>query len=352
MNGQRTNTGITGNAPGYWAYPVQRKGTQQHQPGYEESGESTETIPETGNSFLNTVIKPIPVTQTSLLYSQENYMYLYESAKNYAKLLGKEFSPEADPNNFTALYRRFAKILPESHELDLTAEEDDLYFIVTDNRADELTYFIPLKIIGESKGRLKNLYHSFFALFRKYQAVTPFDKNTLLRHYVRDSAVKNRKEWETTKYRYTKGKISRIFESLWEEPEFNPEELIQQIRTYKARKVKTKTLLKLMQEGLELFEKGNIFDHRCSPIEDQYYYESYCPVDMRNLISFIYDPDDMMTHQLTEFIKEEAEEQGYEFLISEYKRLSPHDEKPLEESHFLISFMNWIKRFNYELRNI
>ena len=351
MNEQGSNAGITRPAPGYWTYPTKGKGTEKHQPGHQKGRKGTKTVPKAKNGFLNTIIKPISISQSEPLFSEENYMSMYESAKNYAKLLGKTFSLEADPEDFRKLFITLRNMLPQEHDLDLTSEDKDLYFVVTDDRAKDLTYFIPLKIISETQGKLQRIYRSFFALLRKWQEVSGFTIDTFIHYIEHDISQTERLEWEELKKEYKQGEISKIFAGLEKEPEYDLEELKKQIKAYNGRRVKTKAVLNLMSEGLELFDKGKVFDHYCCPLEDEYYYESYCPVDMKCLISFVYAPDDLMTRKLHRYIEDEAHEQGYEFLIYELVRLSPCTKKPLEESEFLISFMDWLKRFCDELRN-
>lgn len=107
--------GIIPVAPGYWRNPFIGAGTNENRPGSTERKKDVEACTKAGFDFLNTRFDPYPVVKFSDLYSEENYYFLYRSAKNYLKLIGKEIGIEPDGHDFMKLYSHFNHTLPQYH---------------------------------------------------------------------------------------------------------------------------------------------------------------------------------------------------------------------------------------------
>ena len=106
-----------------------------------------------------------------------------------------------------------------------------------------------------------------------------------------------------------------------------------------------------MLEGLKLCKSGNSIMH--------YTYQAiitdddleYNQVEMDRIILVVYDVNDLVSENMFDWVSQEANENGYEFLSAGYLDLTPDTDTLLKKDTYVKEFLNWINRFSYELCN-
>lgn len=258
-----------------------------------------------------------------------------------------------DPDDFAGLYGAFDGLLPDNQKLYLSRNGHELGFYIMDDVMEYLTYHIPVQIMDGARGKLRDLYLSFFSLLQQKQEFVPFCDNPLLPYFTAESQYGHvDKKWASLLKRYSGGTIKRKMEMFSMEPEYDIDSLKGKIDSYRASGRKTKNILALMRKGLDIIGEDLFFNYSAYSIEDDDYYDTYCPVEVSRLIHLIYDHRDIITENILECVCNEVNEQGYEFLSSELLRVEPFMTRPFNENKPLYNYINWLNNFNNELRNI
>ena len=341
---------------GNWTPPHVRKRTEIHTPRRTQSNPGIETPRKSNLDFLTTIFTPIPIGEIIPLFSRDNYDYLYRSASNYVKQLGLELEADPDTVNFEDLYMAFDKLLPHNHYLYLSHDEgaDDLDFYIKDDANDFLTCLIPVHIIDRVKGELRDIYISFFSLLQQHQKMVPLPDNYLLTHF--SNEIKRRgcpdKDFETLLKKYLKGSIRKKLDLISAPSQYSVPELKQKIQSFKTRSKRHINILSIMSEGLDLIEAESFFTYADAHIEEDYFYESYCPVEMTSLIFLIWNHKDTIADHIEINLQTEADEQTAQFLSSETLHVTPHLDTTLRQNELLYEYVEWIKKLNDELRKL
>ncbi|NDV69960.1 hypothetical protein [Dysgonomonas sp. 25] len=354
MNEKKKQTANRGVSSGTWKYPVEGEEWQEHRPGSQQSRKSLQEVREPGNGFLTSVFRPIAIHEIGgTHYSEESYDYLLRSAKRYAKLSGKELPVDCQEVNYSRLFETVRdNLLKERQQLDIIKKDGKLKFMISDDQASCLIYFIPCKVIDKVKGELRDIIISFFSIFQSCQNLEPLENNPILGYWRHDFEAPGAcdRDWIKELRCYFKGRKKKRLDLIKEKSKYTLKELKNRIADYKTNSRKYKRLLELMAEGLGLFSKGKILSFEAEPYTDEEFYAEYYPVEMNRLIQIVYDTDDWFTENMIEWTNNEAGEQWYNYLSSEHFILSPQSKRIFRENEFLKSYLDWLVRFINVLR--
>lgn len=353
---QTTATRGSTTASGYWTYPDAGTWKKRNTSGKQKRKKNAQTVRKSANDFLTAVFEPIHISEFSSVYSSENYIYLYNTAKNYAKLMGQELDLQPDVIDFEGLYKTFDKVLPKEDYLDIINDEDKLKFMIYDNSEEGLLYYIPCYVIDEAEGHLRDIYISFFSLFQTTQGLTSLVNNVVF-EYTSEELPENVEEidedddWIVLLNRYLNGDIADTLCSINKKSKYSISGLMQKIKKYKPKSERERKILELMHEGLKLFKSGNsILHYAYQPVTDDEDQE-YNQVEMDRIILVVYDESDLVTENMFDWVSQEANENGYEFLSAGYLELTPDTNTLLKKDTYVKDFLNWINKFSYELCN-
>jgi len=338
-------------ASGYWPNPFSGDGIAQYPAGNRADAKTHVTkkrVPAL--DFLTAEFKKYPITRFSLRYSEENYYFLYRSARNYAKLIGQDWEMEPDGYDFSKLYRHFNSILPQWQECEFYMHDNTIYFHVIDNHWDEDLHFIPCCIIDSVEGELKEIYRDFFTLFQYTQGLTVIKDDPVYSIMGGDIERGKADEDVIELYKeYQVGEIGKTLDSINVKPGTTIRELKNRILKFNPRAKEEPGILLLMLEGLELFRnKNKITKYYFFPYENDDYYNAYCPVDYNRILMIGYDMD-MISDCIREWVWEEIQENGAEVLSAGDKLITPDTCAAMKPEKFVIDFYNWLKRFENEL---
>lgn len=340
--------------PGYWRNPFIGTGQNENRQRSTKCQKDAKACTKAGFDFLNTHFTPYPVVKFSDLYSQENYDFLYRSAKNYLKLLGKDIGIKSDGYDFIKLYQHFNLALPEHQECELYRHADTIYLHVIENNAGWELYYIPCAVIHRVNPVLSDIFIDFFRLFQHTQKLAALKEDPVYEIFIGDTghyALKDKEERKKLTENYKNGHIGEILDKIAEEPVTSITKLKNRIKKYDPRPEEA-GIIALMLEGLELFRrKEAITKHTFFPYETEDYYNCYWPVEADRTLMIIYDKD-MLSEFISEWITEEAQEQSAEIYSAGSKIITPWTRAPLKINQYVIDFFNWIKRFEYELYDL
>jgi hypothetical protein len=294
------------------------------------------------------------VVKFSELYSEENYDYLYRSAKNYLSLLGKEIGIPPDGHDFHKLYRHFNYALPKDQYCELNRYGKDICFHVIENSSDWELHYIPCAVIDRVEAELSGILLDFFALLQHTQGLTPLKEDPVYGIFISETGhytLKDKQERERLANEYEKGHIGELLDKIAAKPGTGITNLKKRIKKYSPRPQEA-GLLALLAEGLELFAKKKMIVHSgFFPDETEDYYNCYCPVEAHRTLVVAYD-DDLLCKFLSQWVDEEAQEQGAEIFSAGNKVITPGTRAPLRINRYVIDFFNWLKRFEDELSDL
>ena len=342
----KTGTNILAGVPAQ----TDRQGSEQNKEGTQEVGKST-------NDFLTAVFKPIHIADYEPLYSKENYNYLYESAKNYARLLKKSFNLPKQYRNFQELYETFRDLLPDKSRLELVQEGDYLSFQVIDDREEGLLYLIPCEIIDSTQGELKEIYISFFRLLRQSQGLSSLlEENPCFDMICMDlperELTEDDDEWLHLLANYSDGDINKTLKLIEETSDYTIGRLRNKILKYIPQSEKEKKVLALMLEGLSLFSKKKpIVRYAFFPKEDEEYHDTYYSLPIDRIIQIVYSTKDLLFENLFDWTCDEANQGGYDIISGGDLLITPNTDKPLKPDTYVIKFLEWLNKLCYELND-
>lgn len=341
-------------APGYWSNPFIGTGADADKQGGKpcKKGAQTRAIP--APDFLSARFEPCPVVKFSQLYGEENYDFLYRSAKNYLRLLGKDIGIEPDGHDFHKLYRCLNQALPGDQYCELNRYGKVICFHVIDDSPDRELHYIPCAVIDRVENeRLGGILSDFFRLLQHTQGLAPLKEDPVYQLFISDTGhytPKEKRERKRLTNEYEKGHIGEILEKITRPPEDAAciKKLKKRIGKYDPRPQEA-GIIALMLEGLELFgRKKKITDYGFFPDETEDYYNCYYPVEVQRTLMIVYD-EDMLYQFLCEWVREEAQEQCAEIFSAGNKVITPRTRAPMETDLYVIDFFNWLKRFENEL---
>jgi len=345
-------------APGYWSNPFIGTGADGDKQGSQlPCQKGAQTRGRASFDFLSARFEPYPVVKFSELYSEQNYDFLYRSAKNYLKLLGQEMELEPDGHDFVRLYHYFNRAVPEGQSCELCRYGTDIYFHVIENSAGWELHYIPCGIIGKVEDeRFRDILLDFFNLLQHTQGLVPLKEDPVYQLFISDTGhytLKDKQERERLSDEYEKGHAGGILDRIAQPAGTTIVELGKRIRKYHPRPQEA-GITALMLEGLELFGRRNrkkITSYGFFPNETEDYYNCYYPVEVCRTLMIVYE-EDMLYKFLTDWITDEAQEQSAEIFSAGNKVISPRTKAPLKPDPYVTDFFNWLKRFENELSDL
>jgi len=324
------------------------------------SEQNKEVAPQTGkptNDFLTTVFKPIHIADYEPLYSKENYNYLYDSAKNYARLLNKEFNLPKRYRNFLELYETFRDLLPDKNRLELVQEGNYLSFQVIDDREEGLLYLIPCEIIDNAVGELRDIYICFFCLLRQTQGLSSIlEENPCFDMICMDLPERELTEEDDDRLHlladYSDGEINKTLQLIEEPPKYTIRTLRNKIKKYEPQSNREKLIMESMLEGLTLFsKKRQIVNYAFFPKEDEEYHDTYYVLPIDRTIQIVYSTNDMFFDNLFDWTCDEANQGGYEILSGGDLLITPDTKITVTADTYVIDFLKWLNKFCRELND-
>ncbi|WP_165045784.1 hypothetical protein [Dysgonomonas sp. ZJ709] len=352
---QRT---ITSPASGSWHYPDAGVRATRNTSGSKQIQKDAKAVRRSGNDFLTTVFKPIPISKFHPAYCEESYMYLYHSAQNYARLLGADFTLRSETIDIEAIYNALRLIMPKDQYLEIKERDNSLRFVIFNNHEENVLYYVPCNIIDQAEDTLKDIYISFFSIFQSSQGLLEYKENACFEYFKdelpepeSDETIDGDNDWLVLLDNYLNGEIGNTLGLLSQEPKYTNRELRKCIKAYKPQTEKESVILNLMHDGLKLFTKGCIMNFASSPVEGDDFYLDYYPVEMGRMMHVVYSTEDVVFENIFEWICNEANDQGYEFFSSGYIELNPKTRKPMKVNKYVELFLDWINKFCYELYN-
>lgn len=347
----RTTTGIASKNRKYLGTG---RGTPDHKQGIRKVQKEVAEVGKPVNGFLTSVFKPLKETEINPLYCAGNYHYLYDSAKNYARLLGENFTLKPDPENFEAVCDKLEKLLPGNLEIRLFVKKKRIHLKVINNLDTCTLFYVPCKIIDEAEGEFRDILIEFFRLLQWRQNMTPLLDNQHfemwqeeLDNYYDNNGEEPDDKWMQTVKSYTEGEIARTLNLISEKPVCDEASLLLRIGNYTTSTGKEKKILRYMKKGLKFLRTGKVLFHYTNA--PRLYNEEY-PVDADNIFMVVYD-DDVIMENLIEYMNSCAMEIGYEFFSSIDKTITPKTKSLAKPDKFISGFLEWINDFTYVLYN-
>lgn len=255
------------------------------------------------------------------------------------------------------MYKAFIKILPDEIYCEIIQDNDYLMFQLLDDKDERTIYHIPCKIIDEAKGVLREIYICFFSLLCKTQGIEKLTDNPIYEIYTFDlpkegEEIDKDDEWMVTLNEYENGKIAQTLKTVFEKPKYTIRQLKNRIKKYVPADERESKILSRMSEGLELFKVGkNIMNYAFFPKEDEDFYDSYYPVPITRFFNIIYEFHDLVSENLNQWISDNANENGYEYLVGAEDIISPQTKALLKADDYVEKFLKWINDFCDELHD-
>lgn len=281
-------------------------------------------------------------------------MYLYRSAMNYARLLGKELAVDARQRDFTLLVDALNALLPRGQELRLEVRQQGLHLRVIDDLETNTLYYLPCKILDQTEGEFRQIILAFFRMLHTTQRLTPLTGIRYFEYlqeevdqYADGMNEEAETEWTTLMKSYTEGAVSLTLNRIQEPPGCTAAELALRTRAYIPAGPAEQEILEQIAAGLVLLATGKaLLNHTNAPrgCGEEW------PVGAEHLFLIIYD-DDRVSENLIEYMNAEAQECGYEFFSSVDSRLSPRTKRPARPDGFVPRFIQWLNAFSYVLYN-
>lgn len=317
-----------------------------------QAEKSNTEVRESGNDFLTSIFKPIRIIDIDPLYSEENYKYLYDSAKNYTRLLEKEFSIDYDPGNFNNLYTEFDKKVPTGQSLYIIEKDNKLHFKITQAYDNNTLYYIPCEIIDKSSGTFRDILIEFFCILRYTQKLTPqmdsYHCTGLMEEleYQEESGELDLSDdYIQLLKSYRDGDIHNCLELVNSHPKYAPTELQQIISEYKPQSKKESEILVLLLQGLEIL-KYEISIFQFAEVPNSFDPSGYgeVPMSADELVMIVYS-DDIIVENMIESVNMSCQECASEYFCAGLIELTPDTEKAMEPEWFVVKFLEWLSKF-------
>lgn len=302
------------------------------------------------NDFLKTVFKKKKISEVpNSPYNEVNYLYLYRSAKNYAKLLGKELNIKSNDRNLELLYRNFNSILPDMQESRLTLEDGILKFKVYDIRNDGYHFHIPCRIIDEASGLFREILIQFFYLLQHNFYLQEFKESRFIEFMFQmaDENDEPDNEYYHLVQEYQAGAISDTLDLISNKNIYTVGTLIKLLKKFKPYTQREKSMCEIINKGLYFMKRKRSIGTMAVPPDVDDYEASYS-VDVGDLLIVVYD-DDQVTQEYNFQLNESANEYGFDYFSAGIKELSPYTRKLMQLDNYVVDFINWIIELNDEL---
>ena len=312
------------------------------------------------NDYLKEVFREIPLLELEPIFSEPNYNYLYDSAKNYFRLLGEEFAVQYNPSELRNLYDSLDNVLKRG-VLSIIEKDDSLSFRIDEPCRTQTLFYIPCEILDKTNGRFREILLHFFRILKYVHNLTSLKDNYSysaildelnyqeeLRQECGDTEMYY--EHETRLKSYRDGDIGSTLSLVDKLPDYAPGELIDIIEKYSPASEKEKALLSVIHKGLDEFlcSEDSIFNYVGTP--DFAPDSGNTPMDSKGLFMIIYAAD-LVCENMIEYINSDCQECESEFFCSGQIELTPDTDVLMEKNDFVEPFLDWLIELSDKLYN-
>ena len=337
------------------ANPYRRGRTQTVRTATGNRPEQAKPRPASGaaNDFLRSTFSPLPVLEIDPLFKEVNYRYLYDSARNYAKLLGMALDVEYDPADFGRLHDSFYNLLCGNNNVDnmyLTVEEKrgGLRFRLSYRTWLDCLYFIPAGVVDKVKGKLRTILLEFMRHIVQRHKLSMFFQTPdfdWLEEIVENDDRNEMEEDFLACYRsYTEGAAMKTLKMVDAKPGLSVEELTAMVESYKAVNVKDRMVFESIRGGLPYIQKDcrSVFSY--FPYEEDEY--GQYPITADRMIVVMYGNDDHMCEWISEALESESNSGSSIPEINKGTiRLTPNTRKAIVHDAYTDDFLSWLNEF-------
>lgn len=331
-----------------------------------KAGKSCTSLSCNTNDFLTEEFCNVPVSEMDPLFSDVNYRYLYESAKNYSRLLEKDFTTEYNPENLHELYDDLDKTVSTRHQLSLVDQDGILHFRIDEVCHGQVLFYIPCEILDKTTGQFREILLQFFRILKfvhkliaqknSYHCEGLFEEleyqEELIKEGNEEEASEALDELDSDYLQllksYHNGDISITLDQINEVPAYTPGELLGITEKYTPADYKEKKLLSVVNRGLRdfLLSEDNIFNYVGMPDFDPE--SGYTPMGADELIMIIY-ADDVICGSMIESVNCECENGESTYFCSGQLKLTPNTDTLMSKNDFVEPFLNWVLELCKEL---
>lgn len=335
-----------------WQDSAERTGKLPENRYKRKKEKSHSRVQDPGNDFLKEQFNDISLIDNDPLFSEKNYAYLYDSARNYAGLLENEFTEAYEPKEFRKLYTALDSIIPQGQVLSLSEREGLLYFSVSEPSYSNMLFYIPCEIVDKTEGKFREILLEFFRILKFTQGLQAqkdsYHCDGLFQEIemYEDEGIEVRHEHLDLLKSYNDGAIGKTLSLINEHPEYAPNELRSILAKYEPASDREEKVLKLIDEGLELMEPeipilryAKAFD--LDP-------DGYIPMGAEELIMIVY-ADDWMVGQMIESVNVSCSECEPELFCVGDLDLTPQTDCLMRKDGFVESFISWVLKLCNEL---
>ncbi|NDV81357.1 hypothetical protein [Bacteroides sp. 51] len=285
------------------------------------------------------------------MFREENYRYLYESARNYAGLLEKEFKVKYEPREFRKLFEGLDEIIP--YHLQINNADDKLYFSAYKTCHSQQLFYLPCRILENTSGRVNHILLEFFRILKWSQKLQAMKDSYHVDGLFQELDI-YREEGAADEYiellqSYQDGDIGILLDQVNEHPAYNPSELLNVISGYTPSTEKEKELLEVLAEGLSLMrtETSILKFSRAFDFDPESDY-SETPMGAEELIMIVYD-DDYIVEQMIESVNMSCESCESELFCAGEIDLTPGSDQLMEINNYVIEFLDYLIRLSQKL---
>lgn len=305
------------------------------------------------NDFLKEEFKSIPARELDPLFSDDNYRFLYESAKNYCGLLKKEFAVDYDPDDIEYMYNHFDSLIPGGHNLVIFDMDGRLQFRIDEICHSQTLFYIPCEILDKTKGQFREILLQFFRILKFVHNLTSqrnsyhceglfqeIDYNDELIEEGQEAEIEMDDDYVKLLRSYRNGKIGATLDQVDKHPDYAPGELFDIIEKYEPRDDQEKAILTIISKGLDEYLSSEIpiFNYVAAPDYDP---ESSTPMEANELIMIVY-AEDWVSQNMIESINCSCEECESEYFSSGKIELTPNTDVLMEKNDFAKPFLDWV----------
>lgn len=336
-------------------HTLKRVATHRRFAGDERSKKGASPGGKPMGNFLNTVFRPVPATRFHPLFNGDNYDFLYQSARNYSRLLGSSFDLTGQEKDFAGLFRYFENRLPQGQHLLLIEKGKSLSFKLMFG-SDFLTgevFFIPIEILNRTEGTFRDILLTFFQLFQQMHKLERkehlYDYEMIVDGYLDDRYEKDDDpKTEAFLKAYRDGYINDTFSLVYQQSSRSSGELEKLIESYTPKNDREENLLKSIKQGINIIDMNkNIFDYVRRPGKDDENFQDAddeCIIEAERMIRFVYSGNDYVSESFLECLNAESADSASEYFPRNSPVLTPETDC-LIEVDFVECFFTWLMEF-------
>lgn len=299
-----------------------------------QAGSSKRT--DTGYCFLKTVFAPKKAGSVLPVFTFDSYDYLYQSAENYSKLVGKQPPPKDNDTRKLLVYMK--GLIDDRQDMTIVDNNGLVSFYIyfdTDFFLNK-RYYIPCNIMDKTKGKFRKIITDLLLCLKTYGASVPLEdwgyfrfveecewhcKNAIKQDDISDDDKELMQLYEGCR---EGGNIDKLFKHLDKEKS-DIERLKASVKSYKPKDSAEKKIISLIKRGIPLLENGHIrmnmldaydqlYEDRDTNEDGEFDDDGYEIYTIEQLFRFVYDTQD----KLTEFLEQDIVQTLYSSAFEVY----------------------------------